>query len=71
MDPDVPISDIETMRTKIDGTLGQPRLLVTLLDNVSSQLYRYRFSNGKWNSTRVPTPEIATVSITSVSPAAG
>jgi predicted permease len=31
VDPDVPISDIETMRTKIDGTLGQPRLLVALL----------------------------------------
>jgi ABC-type antimicrobial peptide transport system permease subunit len=33
VDPEVPISDIETMRAKIDGTLGQPRLLVTLLSS--------------------------------------
>jgi putative ABC transport system permease protein len=31
LDPDVPLSDIETMQAKIDESLGLPRLLVVLL----------------------------------------
>lgn len=39
-------------------------LLVTMLNNVRSELYRYEFRNGSWKGERVPTPEIAAVSIT-------
>lgn len=39
------------------------KLLVNLLTNVTSQLYCYTFSNGKWTNERVQAPDFGTISI--------
>jgi prolyl oligopeptidase len=43
-------------------------LLVSVLDNVQSQLWRYRYENGSWRSERVETPDLTTISIGATSP---
>ena len=39
------------------------KLLVNLLTNVTSQLYIYSFTNGKWSNQKVNTPDFGTISI--------
>lgn len=43
-------------------------LLVSVLDNVQSQLWRYRYENGSWQAEQVETPELTTISIGATSP---
>lgn len=39
------------------------KLLINLLTNVTSQLYIYSFTNGKWTNQKVNTPDFGTISI--------
>ena len=47
------ISGISTTKNK---------LLITLLTNVTSQLYIYTFNDGKWTNQKVKTPDFGTIS---------
>lgn len=46
-------------------TLTKNRVLVTLLTNVTSQLYAYSFSNGKWIKQKVNAPDLGTIYLVS------
>ena len=48
------ISEVSTTKNK---------LLISMLNNVTSELYIYSFSNGKWTSEKVNTPDYGTISI--------
>jgi len=43
-------------------------VLVSLLDNVRSELHRYRLVHGKWQDVRVPAPALGTVSVAATDP---
>ena len=43
-------------------------LLVSILDNVRGQLWRYRRVDGRWVGERVPAPDLGTVSVAATSP---
>jgi len=43
------------------------RLIVNMLNNVSSELYIYDYENGSWNATRVDAPDYGSISTGSVS----
>ena len=43
-------------------------LLVSILDNVRGQLWRYRRANDRWVGERVPAPDLGTVSVAATSP---
>ncbi|MNK05487.1 Prolyl endopeptidase [compost metagenome] len=49
--------------SEISATKNQ--LLVNMLTNVTSQLYIYSFSNGKWSSQKVKAPDFGTISLIS------
>jgi prolyl oligopeptidase len=61
LDPD-DRATIESVRATRDY------LLVGILDNVRSQLWRYTFDDGTWTADRIPTPEHASVSVGATSP---
>ena len=42
-------------------------VLVSMLDEVQPQLWRYRYDGSAWTGERVPAPELATVSVVSTS----
>ncbi|MEO0560051.1 MAG: prolyl oligopeptidase family serine peptidase [Bacteroidota bacterium] len=42
-------------------------VLVSMLDEVRPQLWRYRYDGSAWTGERVPSPELATVSVVSTS----
>ncbi len=43
-------------------------VLVSLLDNVHSELHRFRFQNGMWSGSRVPAPELGDVGVSGLDP---
>ncbi|HEX6069121.1 MAG TPA: prolyl oligopeptidase family serine peptidase [Longimicrobiaceae bacterium] len=53
------ISDISTTRDQ---------LLVNLLDNVTGQLRRYRFADGRWTFEPVPAPAMGSIGVVATSP---
>ena len=38
-------------------------LLVTMLNNVRAELYKYRFKEGRWEEEKIDTPQLGTVSL--------
>ena len=44
-------------------------VLVSLLDEVQPQLWQYRYADGAWSGTRIPAPELATLSVVATSDA--
>lgn len=55
-------------RTSIAGISNtKDYLLINLLKDVSSELYRYSFNNGKWSSEKVKMPEFGSLSVVGTS----
>ena len=44
-------------------SITKNQLLINLLTNVTSHLYTYSFSNGKWNNQKVKAPDLGTISL--------
>ncbi len=44
-------------------SITKNHLLINLLTNVTSHLYIYSFSNGKWNNQKVNAPDLGTISL--------
>jgi len=49
-------------------TSTRSNLLVSLLDNVHSELHRFHFQNGRWSGSRVPAPELGDVGVSGLDP---
>ena len=50
--------------SEVSATKNQ--LLVNMLSNVTSELFIYSYSNGKWSSQKVKAPDLGTISLISV-----
>jgi prolyl oligopeptidase len=49
------------------ASASRNKLIVSVLENVSSELYSYAFNGDQWTGTRIETPEMGTINIGSVS----
>jgi prolyl oligopeptidase len=59
----------DARRTIESVTPTRTQLLVKVLDNVRSELHRYRYASGQWNDTKVSAPEFGDVSVDDASDA--
>jgi len=55
-------------QTVLGASATRDFLLVTMLDNVQSELRRYRFHDGRWTFETVPAPEMGSIGVTATSP---
>ncbi|MEP7324346.1 MAG: prolyl oligopeptidase family serine peptidase, partial [Gemmatimonadota bacterium] len=56
-------------RTVINSvTTTKSEVLVSLLDNVHSELHRFRYRNGRWSGSRVPAAELGDVGVVGIDP---
>jgi prolyl oligopeptidase len=55
-------------QTVLGASATRDYLLVTVLDNVRSELRRYQFRDGRWTYETVPAPEMGSIGVASTSP---
>jgi prolyl oligopeptidase len=60
------ISEPNQFSSISEVSVTKNQLLVNLLSNVTSQLYIYSITDGKWNSQQVKAPDFGTISLTTV-----